>query len=193
MPDSPSLFSDSSSLCSPTLLLPLHCSLWMSVRNLPGGLCISYHLCLNYRRKHYCFLQSTLRPVFPGMQVWMDHCTKSQHHLPTWPLPSDTVLYILTRQKANRNPLFSSSFLNNFYLQMNCDRNCGWCYPCAGWSLVLYRAGWASHEQQASKQHPPWPLPQLLSPGSSPVWVYKTNKPFHPQLAFGCSVLSQKE
>jgi hypothetical protein len=47
----------------------------------------------------------------------------------------------------------------------------GWCHPWAGGPGFYRKAGRANHGEQASKQHPPWPLHKLLPPGSCHVWV----------------------
>ena len=48
---------------------------------------------------------------------------------------------------------------------------CEWYHPRAGGPGFCKKAGWVCYEEQASKQHPPWPLHELLPPGSSPIWV----------------------
>jgi len=63
-----------------------------------------------------------------------------------------------------------------------------------------------AEEQASVQQHPPWPLRQLLPPGSCPVSIpvltsfndglsqmnSKPNKPFPPQVISGRGVLSKQ-
>lgn len=158
--------------------------LCMSGLTLPGGLCIHCHLFLNdisLSLSPFCSLYSTHLPWDENLDGSLYKVTTSFLHLPTsfWHIPLH-----FNSPRSQPGP--------HLFLFFNCDSICGWFYPYAGSSLVPYRACWVSHDEQASKQHPPWPLHQFLPPGSYLFEFISQINLFNPPLDFGCSVLPQK-
>jgi hypothetical protein len=69
-----------------------------------GGLCISCHFCIKGTSLSLSpsLSQSLLGPpIFYRMQIWMDHCMKSQHHLPACSLPSNRLRFQLSKKLAS--------------------------------------------------------------------------------------------